>query len=127
MNNENLKTPTPKQARERGRKGGIASGQARREKKAFREAFNELLETTHEHQGEKGTGIELIAAAIFKQALEGDIKAAGFIRDTTEGRPPAKLNEYTEDKEQYEKEQRDKMRKQNEAWDFNFLPVNLKG
>ena len=121
MNSGNLKTPTPEQARERGRKGGIASGKARREKKAFREAFSELLEATHEHQGDKGTGLELIAGAIFKQALEGDIKAASFIRDTTEGKPHTKLNKYAESKEQHAQREREKSEELDELLGIPFV------
>ena len=40
---ENLKTPTTAEARERGSLGGIASGKARREKKAMKETLETLL------------------------------------------------------------------------------------
>lgn len=43
-NIENLKVPTSEEARENGRKGGIASGKARREKKTMRETLELLLE-----------------------------------------------------------------------------------
>lgn len=43
-NIENLKVPTSEEAREYGRKGGIASGKARREKKTMRETLEMLLE-----------------------------------------------------------------------------------
>ena len=43
-NIENLKVPTSEEARENGRKGGIASGKARREKKSMRETLEMLLE-----------------------------------------------------------------------------------
>lgn len=43
-NIENLKVPTSEEARENGRKGGIASGKARREKKTMRETLEMLLE-----------------------------------------------------------------------------------
>lgn len=119
-NAENLKTPTPEQARERGRKGGIASGKARREKKAFKEAFNELLADTHTYKDQTGQGTDLIAAAIFKQALEGDIKSATFIRDITEGKPHTKLDEYDIDKKEYEKEQREKDRNLSSYFDIKF-------
>lgn len=43
-NIENLKVPTSEEARKYGRKGGIASGKARREKKTMRETLEMLLE-----------------------------------------------------------------------------------
>ena len=43
-NKENLKTPSTEEARVRGRKGGKASGKARREKKDMRETFLEILD-----------------------------------------------------------------------------------
>lgn len=39
MNDQNLKTPTTKEARERGKKGGIASGKARWEKLTGKKAI----------------------------------------------------------------------------------------
>ena len=43
-NDENLRTPTTKEAREIGRKGGIASGKARREKKEQKKTIAQALE-----------------------------------------------------------------------------------
>lgn len=42
-NEDNLRTPTTEEAREIGRKGGIASGEARRKKKLIKEQFELLL------------------------------------------------------------------------------------
>lgn len=44
MNEQNLRTPTTEEAREIGRKGGIASGKARLRKKRGRELLRSLLE-----------------------------------------------------------------------------------
>lgn len=43
-NEKNLRTPTTNEAREIGRKGGIASGQARREKKTIQKILADLLD-----------------------------------------------------------------------------------
>ena len=43
-NEKNLRTPTTNEARKIGRKGGIASGQARREKKTVQKILAELLD-----------------------------------------------------------------------------------
>ena len=44
-NDKNLRTPTTNEAREIGRKGGIASGQARREKKTIQKILADLLDS----------------------------------------------------------------------------------
>ena len=44
MNDQNLRTPTTKEARERGKAGGIASGKARRKRKTIAEALRLLLD-----------------------------------------------------------------------------------
>ena len=49
MNENNLKHFTPETAIENGRKGGIASGEAKREKKRIREILGELLEQPAPH------------------------------------------------------------------------------
>ena len=43
-NEKNLRTPTTNEAREIGRKGGIASGKARREKKTIQKILADLLD-----------------------------------------------------------------------------------
>ena len=43
-NEKNLRTPTTNEARKIGRKGGIASGQARREKKTIQKILADLLD-----------------------------------------------------------------------------------
>lgn len=91
MNNQNLKTPTPKEARERGEKGGIASGKARRDKRTMRETLKVLLELTMTDghggtvtsplTGEPMSVIEAIATATIKQAAKGDQRAVKTIID----------------------------------------------
>ena len=44
-NEKNLRTPTTNEAREIGRKGGIASGQARREKKTIQKILADVLDS----------------------------------------------------------------------------------
>lgn len=70
-------------AAENGRKGGIASGKAKRRRKAFAEAFEAILSTQFtDHNGNHTDGIEAIATKTFQKALSGDMKAIAFIRDT---------------------------------------------
>lgn len=97
-NEENLKTPSTKEARERGAKGGKASGKARREKKAMKETLETLLtmsltegkgdeiETIQSIAELKGKNIsvqEAIMLAQIRKAMKGDTRAAEFVRDAS--------------------------------------------
>lgn len=94
---DNLKPVRSKsEARERGKKGGIASGAARREKKALRETMEEMLKVALKDKGllsEYGklgfggqgmTMQEAISAAMISEAANGNVKAFVAIRDTVE-------------------------------------------
>lgn len=50
-NKQNLRTPTTEEARRIGRKGGIASGKARKEKKLLAEVLREVLNEKAPNQG----------------------------------------------------------------------------
>lgn len=77
---ENLKpVRTKEEARERGKKGGIKSGEARREKKLLKDTLLMLLETDD--------GQDKICTALFNQARRGNIKAFEVIRDTIGEKP----------------------------------------
>lgn len=73
-NEKNLKKPSAKEARERGKKGGIASGAARRERKKLKDELLALLSD--------GDAQEKMCIAILRQAQRGNIKAFEVIRDT---------------------------------------------
>lgn len=76
---ENLKSPrSTEEARERGRKGGVASGQVRRKKRALRE----YLEARLEIKSGDMTAAEAITVALVDKALSGDVRAYETIRDT---------------------------------------------
>ncbi|MEE0815502.1 MAG: hypothetical protein U0M13_07550, partial [Desulfovibrio fairfieldensis] len=86
---ENLKSPrSTEEARERGRKGGVASGQARRKKRALREYLEARLEIM---TGDVSTA-EAITAALVDKALSGDMRAYETIRDTL-GQNPRQMVE----------------------------------
>lgn len=99
MNKSNLiqyNGQTPEQARENGRKGGLASGASRQRKKLLRELFNEILpmEVTDpeirellEAHGLTPTHEAAVCLAAVKRAEKGDIEAARFIRDTRGEKP----------------------------------------
>ena len=93
---ENLKTPTTEEARERGKKGGIASGEARRRKKELRECLEILLERDIKAKnGEVISGAEAIALKQFEKALKGDTRAFEVVRDTA-GQKPIERVQMTE-------------------------------
>lgn len=83
---------SPEEVRENGRKGGIASGVARRRKKDLREACLAILETEiTTKSGDKMTGSEAMVAKLFQQAMQGNIKAFIALRDTAGQKPVEKL------------------------------------
>ena len=65
-------------------KGGKASAEARRKKRDLREALEMLLdkEYTDKKTGETMQGIEVVTAALFKEAAKGNVKAFNTLRDT---------------------------------------------
>lgn len=96
MNDENLipnSQRSPTEVRENGRKGGKASGKARRERKALRESLEIILShpIPKDAEGLKATlkqyGItngdysQLLMATLVQKALKGDIKAFQMILD----------------------------------------------
>lgn len=93
---------TPEQRRENGRKGGIASGEAKRRKKAMRERLEVLLElplksgkkadldNIKNFTALKGANItveDAVMLAQIQKALKGDTAAAVFVRDTVGEKP----------------------------------------
>ena len=100
---DNLRVPTSEEARENGRKGGIASGKARREKKQLRECLEELLDRVYQSDdGQQMTGAELISARLFLNARSGDNKAYEMIRDTTGQKPVERIEATLIPPEKYE-------------------------
>ena len=74
---------TKEEARELGRKGGIASGKARRERKTLKDELIMLLEDDDNNKK--------ISVALLKRALDGDISAFTTIRDTIGEKPTDKI------------------------------------
>ncbi len=92
---DNLKpVRSENEAREKGKNGGIASGKARREKKALRETMEEMLKVALKDDNlletygkfgfaKKGmTMQDAIAAAMIHQAAKGNVKAYQAIKET---------------------------------------------
>lgn len=95
-NEQNLKPFTSDQSHEKavenGRKGGIASGKAKREKKDLRMALEMLLEKDFtDKNGNVISGAEAITAKLFEQAMKGNIKAFTALRDTVGQAPVQKI------------------------------------
>lgn len=95
---DNLIVPTSDEARKNGAKGGIASGKARREKKAMKDTLETLLkmplksskyddiEEIQSLAAIKGKNItvqEAIMLAQIQKAMKGDTRAAEFVRDSS--------------------------------------------
>jgi len=74
---------TKNEAREKGRIGGIKSGESRRQRKTLREELLALLS--------KGDTQERISLAQLEKALNGDTKAFEVIRDTIGEKPTDKV------------------------------------
>lgn len=85
-NNENLRTPTPSEARELGRKGGKASGKARRRKKELKELLELALSQPSDANADEDNYTAITAALVLK-AIQGDTKAYEVIRDTLGQKP----------------------------------------
>ena len=84
MNEENLipiSERSSEEVREMGRKGGIASGKARREKKIFKEAIEKQL----------GQSIDGMIKSMIEQAKSGNVQAITFLRDTIGEKPTDKV------------------------------------
>ena len=85
---------TKENAAEFGRKAGIASGKARRDKKLLKDCLDSLLEKKIDTKdGKKITGAEAASAALFKKALAGDTKAFELLRDTVGQKPIDKIEQ----------------------------------
>lgn len=110
-NKQNLtqagKNLSTEEAQKIGRKGGIASGKARREKKALKDTLEELLampikegrsadiDKIKSIAGIKGKNItmqEAIMVAMLNKAAKGDVRAAEYVRDTIGQKPDNKMN-----------------------------------
>lgn len=84
MNEENLipiSERSSEEVREMGKKGGIASGKARREKKIFKEAIEKQL----------GQSIDGMIKSMIEQAKSGNVQAITFLRDTIGEKPTDKV------------------------------------
>lgn len=102
-NEKNLQRLTSEKAREIGRKGGIASGKAKKEKKLIKEQIQLLLSLplkdakTKKELKELGIDTDNIdnqmamVISMWKKAIKGDVQAFNTIRDTVGEKPTDKI------------------------------------
>ena len=88
-NEQNLRPCEYRLTPEDSRKGGIASGEARRRQRQLRDDLVALLDTIGDNDK---TNQENIAIATIAKALGGDIRAVEFIRDTIGEKPDQNMN-----------------------------------
>lgn len=91
-NEQNLRPGEYQLTLDEQKKGGIASGEARRRKRDIRLALEALLEK--EYKGKDGkfvSGAEAIAIKQMEKALKGDTKAFEVVRDTVGQKPTEKI------------------------------------
>lgn len=94
-----------KEATERGRAGGIASGEARRKKRTMKAAAKILLDMAVSNPSVEKKMLEYgvpkeditnqmaIMVAMVNQAAKGNVKAAYFLRDTIGESPAERMHE----------------------------------
>lgn len=109
MNDGNLKRPSSEEARELGRRGGIASGIARRRRKALREAADIFLALPLPDKDEvkrlRKLGLDRddidvqmgIVARLAQMAMLGDTKAAKLLFDIVGPEPETNYLDATND------------------------------
>ena len=109
MNDGNLKRPSSDEARELGRRGGIASGAARRRRKALREAADIFLALPLPDKDEvkrlRKLGLDRddidvqmgIVARLAQMAMLGDTKAAKLLFDIVGPEPETNYLDATND------------------------------
>lgn len=72
-------------------KGGKASAEARRKKRDLRMALELLLEREIKQGNEVITGAQALSARLYKEALQGNVRAFEVLRDTVGQKPVEKV------------------------------------
>lgn len=79
---------TEEQQKEMARKGGIKSGESRRQKRLLRDSLEDIL---YSKSSDGNLYLDEMTMSLFKKALEGDVKAFEVVRDTIGQKPTEKL------------------------------------
>ncbi len=104
MNDENLRTLSPSEAREYGRRGGVRSGEVRRERKKLREYLEVALDKGTDFEGEAMSNAEAITVALINKAKSGDVRAYQTIRDGLGEKPAERIEAVPEISEEARRE-----------------------
>jgi len=92
-NEQNLRPSEYQLSQEEAKRGGIASGEARRRKRDIRLALEALLEKDYrDKHGNMVSGAEAIALKQVEKALKGDTRAFEVVRDTVGQKPTDKID-----------------------------------
>lgn len=92
MNEQNLRPGEYKLTLEEQKKGGIASGKARAEKRDLRKALEMLLEQTYtDKKGNTRTGAQAVTERLFSEVMKGNVKAFEVLRDTVGQKVPDRI------------------------------------
>ena len=98
-NEKNLRPPSTREARERGKKGGKASAKKRQQNKTFKEIINKFLDGQVTNKELKEQMVKFGFAddevsnkscavfALWKEAIKGNTKAFELMRDTIGEKP----------------------------------------
>lgn len=83
------KKRTSEERRENAQKAGIASGEARREKRMIQAALQQVLDGTFDldEDNKQISGYKALAISMIKEALAGNVQAFKEIRDTIGEKP----------------------------------------
>ena len=91
-NEQNLRPGEYHLSKEEAKKGGIASGKARAEKRDLRKALELLLEQTFtDKKGVTRTGAQAITEKLFSEVMKGNVRAFEVLRDTVGQKPVEKV------------------------------------
>lgn len=88
---DNLRPCEYQLSQEEAKKGGIASGEARRRKRDIQAAMQALLEKQYKTNNGMLTGAEAISLKQMEKALKGDPKAFELVRDSAGQKPVEKV------------------------------------
>lgn len=92
-----IKTLSTEEAKQRGSKGGIRSGQVRREKKLMSQIFAEFLDKDHDIIGKDGikknvSGQQLVNSVMSKVLSRGDSASVSLLKVITEATEGSKID-----------------------------------
>jgi len=100
LDGKGFESRTTEEQREIARKGGIASGRARAEKRDLRKALEMLLEQTFtDKKGNTKTGTQAVTERLFDEVMKGNVKAFEVLRDTVGQKPVEKVEQVNIDME----------------------------